>query len=135
MKKELLVEVPVIEELRKLSSSRMLEDGREVLNPEQLYLPLNERPFTMIEQIRRVLRQELSKNALNQGFESFEEADDFDVDEDEMVISSNYEVLDAIEEIPDVDREGELSDKNVQPVRSDNEKDAKLSESEDDDPK
>lgn len=109
MKKELLIDVPVYEELVKLSSPKQLKDGREVLNPEPMYLPINERPPTLLEQIKRVLRTELSRNARNEGYESFEDADDFG-EEDEEILRTPYEMSEMQEEFniksePDIDEQ------------------------------
>lgn len=62
---------------------RFDERGREILDPTPVDFPLNfKRPMTIQEQIRTFIRQELSQTAAAQGEETFEEADDFDVDDD-----------------------------------------------------
>lgn len=66
-------------------SERKLDSlGREVISDERVEIPARlRRPDTIAEQIQRTVKQELSLAASNVGFESFDEADDFDVgDED-----------------------------------------------------
>lgn len=74
------------------------ENGREMNNPTPMVIDANfERPPTLKEQIQRVLKTELSRQAYEKGNESFEEANDFDIDEDPFP-SSPYEVQDMIDD-------------------------------------
>ena len=58
--------------------------GREVSDPTPVEIPVNfRRPETLQEQIRRLIRTEMSAQALNEGKETFDEADDFDIEPDE----------------------------------------------------
>lgn len=60
------------------------ERGREVSDPTPVEIPVNfRRPETLQEQIRRLIRTEMSVQALNEGKETFDEADDFDIEPDE----------------------------------------------------
>lgn len=69
------------------------EMGREVANQERVALPAGwDRPLTLDEQLKRLVRIELSRQAESQGFESFEEADDFDISDDEGEFVSPYEI-------------------------------------------
>lgn len=62
--------------------------------------PLNlKRPLTIQEEIQRFVRVEMSQRAQEHGHESFEEADDFDV-EDEDEWQSPYELMEMQEERP-----------------------------------
>lgn len=64
----------------------------EKLDATPVAIPMKfKRPETLAEQVRNVLRGEMSRYAENQGFESFEEADDFDV-EDEYNPRSPHEM-------------------------------------------
>lgn len=55
----------------------------EKLDTTPVAIPMKfKRPETLAEQVRNVLRGEMSRYAENQGFETFEEADDFDVDDE-----------------------------------------------------
>lgn len=59
------------------------DKGRELPDSTPIELPLHwQRPQTIQEQIRSFVRSELSRRAAAQGEETFEEADDFDVDDD-----------------------------------------------------
>lgn len=50
-------------------------------------------PQSRTDQIRSFIRQELSNQALEQGHETFEEADDFEIDEEDSPLSP-YELHD-----------------------------------------
>lgn len=61
-----------------------LSEAREHPDPTPVELPGDwERPPTMEELIQRYVRTTLSQAAAEDGFESFEEADDFEIDEPE----------------------------------------------------
>lgn len=69
--------------------------GREIPDPTPMEVPHDwKRPLSLHEEIRRFVRSELSRQAEAQGEESFEEADDFDVDEDPDPLSP-YEIPEA----------------------------------------
>lgn len=60
------------------------ERGREIPDPRPLEMPAGlTRPPTIEEQIQRYVRGALSRMASEQGAETFEEADDLDLDDDE----------------------------------------------------
>lgn len=57
--------------------------GHEVLDDTPVAIPLRfSRPETLAEQVRSLLYGELSRFADSQGYETMEEADDFDVGDD-----------------------------------------------------
>lgn len=57
--------------------------GHEVVSNVPVELPVGaRRPESLVEQIKRMVRHELSQAGAAQGFETFEEADDFDVGDD-----------------------------------------------------
>ena len=59
------------------------ERGREIVGNHLVEFPLRwKRPLTLQEQIRQHIRTYISEQAAAQGEETFEEADDFDVDDD-----------------------------------------------------
>lgn len=61
------------------------EKGREIPDPKPLEMPFGlNKPESIEDMIRRFVRQEASRAAQNSGMESFEEADDFEVDEEEI---------------------------------------------------
>jgi len=71
---------------------RFDEHGREILDQTPVARTVGfERPPSMQELIQRYVRTELSRQASQAGEESFEEADDFDVDDDPE-LKSPYEV-------------------------------------------
>lgn len=57
--------------------------GREVLSDKPMALPLGfKRPETLDEQIQRMVRTRVSAMAADQGFDTWEDANDFDIDDD-----------------------------------------------------
>ena len=67
--------------------------GHEVPDPTVIEPPLGYVPTPdLMEQMRRMVRTALSDIADQQDFETFDEADDFDIDEDPVDYSSPYEM-------------------------------------------
>lgn len=88
----------LMKDLTKLTTSYLNEFGEEVNNPKPMAIPSGlKRPPTLQEQIKRVLRTELSRQVSEQGMETFEEAFDFDVDEDPEPMGK-YDVME--DEVP-----------------------------------
>lgn len=80
------------------------ERGRELPDPTPVEKPTGLKlPLSLHDEIRRFVRFELSHQAAVQGVESFEEADDFDVEEEEPELVSPYEVVDLVPEPGDRD--------------------------------
>lgn len=74
--------------------------GREIPDPTPAPMPPGiGRAFTLQEQIKRMIRQEVSRAAEEEDLETFEEADDFDVDEDPDPLSA-YELVEGVPEWP-----------------------------------
>jgi len=68
--------------------------GRERPDPKPLEIPSGmKRPETLAEQVQRLVRTQISEEAAAQGFETFEESEDFDVDDDISDPSTPYEVV------------------------------------------
>lgn len=66
--------------------------GHEVPDPTPLALPVGfKTPESLTEQIQRLVRGAISQEAAERGEETFEEADDFDVD-DELDFRTPYEM-------------------------------------------
>lgn len=58
--------------------------GRELPDPRPVEWPVGvSRPLSIQEEIQRFVRVEMSRRAQEHGMESFEEADDFDVEEED----------------------------------------------------
>lgn len=72
----------------------LLDDyGRETLDPTPIAPPIGyKKEPSMVEIVRQQIRTEMSRQAVEEGKESFEEADDFDVDDD-FDPSSPYEEM------------------------------------------
>lgn len=97
MARELLIDVPTKEYLESLVESALGKNGKEYPNPTKLFVKGLDYPLTLKEQIKRIIRQEFSQKAIEQGFESFEEANDFEVGDDEP--RSNYELMEDEEPV------------------------------------
>lgn len=67
--------------------------GREIPDPNPMEMPIGfKRPESLAEQVRRLVRtEEWEKLVRDQGFETFEESEDFDIGDD-FDPSSPYEV-------------------------------------------
>jgi len=73
--------------------SRHNERGHEILDQTPIERPVGfHRPPNLTEQIQRMVRSELSLRASQAGAESFEEADDFDIDDDPPDPASPWEL-------------------------------------------
>jgi len=68
--------------------SKLDHDGSEHVDPVPMAVPVGfRRPPTLAEQVQRLVRGEMSRRAELEGKESFEEANDFDVDDDQIIES------------------------------------------------
>lgn len=70
-----------VEKIEALRGSIINDQGKEVNDPTPLFIAGESKPLSLQEQIQRVLRVEVSKQAQDQGYESIEEAEDFDVED------------------------------------------------------
>lgn len=71
---------------------RLDGEGREIPDPNPMEIPAGmKRPETLAEQVQRLVRTSISNHAAMNGMESFEEAEDFDIEED-FDPSTPYEV-------------------------------------------
>lgn len=91
--------------------------GEEILDQTPVSIPIRlNRPPTLNERIKRMMQLELSEYARQQGKESFEDADDFDIPDDEVQINSPYEE-DFDPEVPFVaTREAEIKGQIVEDI-------------------
>lgn len=84
--------------------------GREIPDTTPIAVPFDfGRPLSLHDQIKRFIRSEISQRAAAAERETFEEADDFDVDEDPDPFSA-YEIPEAAPEWP-----GGLKDVDADP--------------------
>lgn len=95
MTDEIYITPELAKDLTKLTHGMLDKKGREVLNPKPHVLAGGlKRPPTLQEQIQRLVRKNLSDQVAAQGHETFEEADDFDVQDDfEIEPTSKYEMM------------------------------------------
>jgi len=76
------IEKETYDNLESLARAFLSPEGKEVNNPKPLFLELTPKKMSAREEIQRILRVELSHQAQMQGQETYEEANDFDIDED-----------------------------------------------------
>lgn len=78
--------------------------GRQVPDPRPVEVPAGlGRPLSLHDEIKRFVRMELSRAAQAQALETFEENDDFDVEDEEELPLSDYEVREMAAEPGDRD--------------------------------
>lgn len=71
--------------------AKLAPDGSEILDPTPVAIPVRfSRPPSVVDDVRRMVAAELSRLAQDQGFESFDEAEDFEPD-DAPEFTSRYE--------------------------------------------
>lgn len=75
------IDAKLLEHLKTLTVAELAEDGSELNNPTPDELLVNPSPLTLEQKMKRIIQVEMSKQAEEQGFETFEEADDFDVED------------------------------------------------------
>lgn len=98
-KNKLKVTPELFQELKALNTSYIDENFHEVPSPVPEEIVVNKRPPSLKEQIQRLVRVELSQQVGDQGMETWEEANDFDIPEETDPISG-YEIHDMIPEEP-----------------------------------
>lgn len=104
----------LFEKLSSLDKAIFNEDGKEMLNPIPMEIhPGLKRPPTLKEQIQRVLKGALSQQADAQNMETFDECNDFDVDEDPDIVDlrTPYEIM--AEEIPETLAKAQAQSKKI----------------------
>lgn len=97
----MLVDKKTVKKLTKLRTAMLDSKGREILNPKQMQIPVGmKKPQSLQDQIKKILREEVSMQAQAQEKESWEEANDFDVKDDfeTDLIESQYELVELEEE-------------------------------------
>lgn len=88
------------ETLSELNTALIDAEGREVLNPRPMFQDVTPKTQSMSERIRETIRLELSLQAQEQGHESFEESQDFDVEDEFDMEEKTSEYNLAEEEFP-----------------------------------
>lgn len=75
------------------TTQRLNDKGQEIPDPNPIEIPAGfKRPETLAEQVRRLVRSETFANEMNAaGMETFEESEDFEIDDEMFDPSSPYE--------------------------------------------
>lgn len=77
-----------------LEKGRLDAKGHEILDPAPVSMPAGfKEPERLAETIQRLVRRGLSDLAAEQGFETFEEAEDFDVSDDTFDPATPFETF------------------------------------------
>lgn len=88
-------------------------DRKEEVDDTPVAMPLRFRnmgPLERRDEIRMLIREALSEAANVGGMETFEEADDFNIDDDEPEMVSPYEMIELTPEYPAGDDDEHVSD-------------------------
>lgn len=97
--------------LDELCTAYLDAHGREVVNPKAAFLEVTPVRLSLREQIQRCLRTELSMQAMQQGRESFEESQDFDVqDPFDMPLTASAEMQEESPEVFSMPTDQEVQD-------------------------
>jgi len=98
---KIVITEELAKDLEALTVSLLSKDGQEMFNPVPNKMPLENEDINLLATKRKLLGKELSHQAVQQGFESFEDANDFDVEDpyEKVVFHSKHEVMK--EEEPD----------------------------------
>jgi hypothetical protein len=72
---------------------------QEHLDPEPIAIPLGKQELSTDQKIKELVRIEMSKLSEEAGNETFDEANDFDIDDDEDMLSG-FEVREMQQEVP-----------------------------------
>lgn len=73
--------------------AKLDSNGHELLDSKPLALPVGfKKPESLDEQIRRLVRTHISSQAEEQGFETFEDADDFEIEDDPADPTTPFEM-------------------------------------------
>lgn len=94
MRKNLYVTPALLEDLTQLTHAMLDERGREVLNPAPVANHVEQGESDSLQnRIRRILHRELGRFAQAQGHETFEEANDLDVPEEDPEPMTTYQQM------------------------------------------
>jgi hypothetical protein len=80
---------------------KKIPPSSEIFDPRPMSVAMRQSaPPTLKDEMRRFFRQEMATYALSQGKETEEEANDFELPEDDQDPLSGYEVIDMVNEAP-----------------------------------
>lgn len=82
---------------RRIQLREAAQGTGEVPDPTPVEFDAGAEPLTLREEMRRFIKQELSNQAEHSGMESFEEADDFEVDEPD-IFTTEHTVIELKDE-------------------------------------
>lgn len=86
-----------LEKVRKYNTAILDESGREILDPKPITLNIRPKQLSLEQRISRLIKTQFSRVAEQQGQETFEEANDFDV-QDEFDTEHFHSRFELVEE-------------------------------------
>ena len=93
------------------------QDDKEDLDPTPIEIPDNMHSRSLEDQVRGWIREEFSKHAEEQGFETFEEANDFEMEDEDDFVISPFQIAD--EDYMEMGPDLELEPKEKLPIVTD----------------
>lgn len=85
--------------------SKFNDKGEEIMDPTPIAVPLRFKQRSYYDQMREMIRREMSQAAQDRGLESFEEADDFDIGDDYDPTTPYEEQFDPDDGVSNFDRQ------------------------------
>ena len=107
---------PTVEELENITES-IHYAGKEYVSTRKLFVKGDVQPhMSLDDRIKRIFRQ-VSMEAEAQGIETFDEANDFDIDDDVEEMITDYELADMTDEflLPKEDKKDQVIDDDLSP--------------------
>lgn len=71
----------------------------ETPDPTPVAIADTEEPLSLRDEMRRFIREEISRTAAQDEFETFEESDDFEIEDDGPDLATQYTVLELVPDI------------------------------------
>ena len=86
-------QIDIEEAVEEAVSERLDKYGHEMPDPKPVEMPAGfKRPESLAETVQRLVRHQVSEEAAAAGYETFEEASDFDIPDDPIDPNTPYEV-------------------------------------------
>lgn len=95
---EMKIDKELRDKLVGLAESMQTDDGLELCDPQSKFVEIGPRRLSLADQIKRVLRKEVERYAEHAEMESPEDAQDFDVPDDDPVPLSGFEHEEMVED-------------------------------------
>lgn len=84
-----------------IAASMQDDQGLELIDPQPKFVEIGPKRLSLADQIQRVLRKEVLRYAEHASLESPEDADDFDILDEDPLPLSGFEHVEMVEEMPE----------------------------------